>query len=312
MAIPTYDKLFRPVLEIAARERITRSSANAEIIKRSQLTQEEIDRKLSSGGSTIRNRTGWAMTFLTKAALIEKVAPKTYQATALGHEFLAKFPHEIGLKDLRKIPGYEEAWKVGKTKRDDKSPALDFGGDGDVEATATPDEIIEREVAAMRAVLRDRLLKAILDQTPEFFEKLVLDVLVAMGYGGSLDDAAQHVGRTGDEGIDGRINQDALGLDQILVQAKRYHPDNLIGRPAIQAFIGSMAGQGVAKGIFITTSSFGQKAEEFVLRGSSMKIVLVDGDTLIDLMLRHGIGARVAHKYEVHELDQNYFEDSSD
>ena len=176
--------------------------------------------------------------------------------------------------------------------------------------TSTPYEIIDREVAALRADLRGRLLQTILDQSPEFFEQLVLDVLIAMGYGGSREEAALHVGRIGDEGIDGRINQDSLGLDQILVQAKRYNPDNVISRNAIQAFIGSLTGQGVTKGIFITTSTFAASAGEFVLRGSPIKIVLVDGPTLIDLMLRYGIGVRIAHKYEINEIDQNYFEES--
>jgi restriction system protein len=127
------------------------------------------------------------------------------------------------------------------------------------------------------------------------------------GYGGSRADAAEHVGKSGDEGIDGRINQDPLGLDQILVQAKRYAPDRPIDRQTIQAFIGSMTGQGVTKGVFITTSSFNDNAREFVLRGAQTKVVLIDGDELLNLMLRHHIGVRVERHVELLELDQNYF-----
>ena len=157
----------------------------------------------------------------------------------------------------------------------------------------------------------DRVIEvdAVLKQSPEFFERLVLDVLIKMGYGGSREAAADHMGRSGDEGIDGRINQDALGLDQILVQAKRYAPENTIDRKTIQAFIGSLAGQGVSKGIFITTSSFAESAREFVQRGAQTKIVLIDGDDLLDLMLRHHVGVRVERSIEVLDLDQNYFED---
>lgn len=309
MAIPTYDKLFRPVLEMAAREPITRTTANEEMIRQFKLTPAEIDQKLASGGSTMRNRTGWAMTFLTKASLIEKIAAKTYQATTYGREFLSKHPQIITLADLRSIPGYDAAWANGKSKPQDDSPSLAFTEQTGGEPNATPDEIIERQVKAMNAVAREKLLNAVLAQTPDFFEHLVLEVLQAMGYGGKLAVATEHLGRSGDEGIDGRINQDALGLDQILVQAKRYAPGNTIGRPTIQSFIGSLASQGVTKGVFITTSSFTKEASECVQRGSNLKVVLIDGEMLIDLMIKHGIGSRVAHKYEIHELDQNYFED---
>ena len=133
-------------------------------------------------------------------------------------------------------------------------------------------------------------------------------ILVRMGYGGSREEAAQHRGRSGDEGIDGRINQDALGLDQIMVQAKRYSPEHPIDRKTIHAFIGSLAGLGVSKGIFITTSSFAESAREFVLRGSNTKIVLIDGSDLLDLMLRHHVGVRVERTIEVLDIDHNYFD----
>ena len=130
-----------------------------------------------------------------------------------------------------------------------------------------------------------------------------------MGYGGTREAAAKHLGQTGDEGIDGRINQDPLGLDQIMIQAKRYKPDNIVTRQQIQAFIGALSGQGVAKGIFITTSSFAGTAEEFVHRGASTKVVLIDGNGLLELMVRHKIGVHVEQTIELLKLDQNYFED---
>lgn len=249
------------------------------------------------------------MTFLTKAGLIEKSAPKTYQATPRGKEFLTKYAKVITVADLETVDGWEEAWEAGKAKRRENArklePELVLSGTGN----ATPQEIIAQEVRALRSELRSRLLQTIVEQSPAFFERLVLDVLTAMGYGGSREDAAEHLGRSGDEGIDGRINQDALGLDQVLVQAKKYRPDRMIDRKEIQAFIGSLAGQGVTKGVFITTSGFAQSAKEFVARGSTTKVVLVDGDMLIDMMLRHGIGVRVVERHEIHEIDQNYFEE---
>ncbi len=308
MAIPTYDKLFRPILNMAARGSINRLLANEEMIRQFKLTPDEVEQKLASGGSTMLNRTGWAMTFLTKAGLIEKVATKTYSATERGHEFLKNHPQVITLADLETIPGYQEAWEAGSAKRREKRGSATVATSSDA-SRDTPQEIISKEVAALQLDFRGRLLQTILDQTPEFFEQLVLDVLIAMGYGGSREEAAKRLGRTGDEGIDGRINQDALGLDQIMVQAKRYKPDATIGRKTIQEFIGSLSGQGVTKGIFITTSSFTGTADEFVLRGASTKVVLVDGAMLIDLMIKHDIGVRVAHTYKVHEIDQNYFDE---
>ncbi len=310
MAIPTYDKLLRPILSLGEKEPFTRRTATVAMIQLFSLTQDEAEKRIPTGGSTtIGNRTGWAMTFLTKAKLIEKVARATYRTTQAGIDFLVSHPTEITQADLRKIEGWEEAWNTGSKNRQTDNTSVSEPTTTSNE-TATPYEIIDREVTALRADLLGRLLQTILDQSPEFFEQLVLDVLIAMGYGGSREDAAHRIGRSGDEGIDGRINQDSLGLDQILVQAKRYHPDNVINRQTIQAFIGSLAGQGVNKGIFITTSSFGESAQEFVLRGAATKIVLVDGSQLIDLMLRHGIGVRVTHNYQIHELDQNYFDES--
>ncbi|EIQ00015.1 restriction endonuclease [Opitutaceae bacterium TAV1] len=315
MPIPTYDKLFRPVLALAAREPITRHTANAGMIRQFRIAPEEVEQRLASGQSTILNRTGWAMTFLTKAGLIEKVAPKTYRATEKGRAFLTTHPETITNADLNAIPGYKEAWENASARRRERVSGQNVAGgkgsDGDQpgDSTSTPDEIIEREINKLRAALRKRLLKAVLDQTPEFFEGLVLDVLVKMGYGGSREAMAAHLGRPGDEGIDGCINQDALGLDQIMVQAKRYGEDNIVGRPAVQGFVGSLAGQGVSKGVFITTSDFSKEAREFVQRGLSTKVVLVDGEKLLDLMIEHGIGVHVARTHKVHDLDQNYFEE---
>jgi restriction system protein len=307
MPIPTYDRLFYPVLVLAAEKPITRTIATEAIIRQHKLTPEEVAHKLPSGGSTIRNRVGWAMTFLTKAGLIAKVAPKTYEATASARALLKK-KSDLGIADLRAQPGWKDAWEAGRAKRRAKE-GISEKGEASFDESSTPHEIITREIVALDAELRGRLLQTIVDQSPEFFEKLVLDVLLAMGYGGSREDAAEHLGRSGDEGIDGRINQDSLGLDQVLVQAKKYRPDRTVDRKEVQAFIGSLSGQGVTKGVFITTSSFVSSAHEFVARGSTTKVVLVDGKMLIDLMIRHRIGLRVAQEFKIHEIDQNYFDE---
>jgi restriction system protein len=306
--IPTFDKMLDPLLVLATKEALTRRTATAAMHQYFSLTEEERNARIPSGQSTVvGNRAGWAMTFLTKANLIEKVAPKTYRATAKGIALRAERPTGITLQDLRNLKGWREAWKSSKS-RPPEPEAEGAGGEVDT-STATPAEALDNAVKTINADLKSRVLDAILAQTPEFFEKLVLDVLIAMGYGGSRADAAKHLGRSGDEGIDGRVNQDPLGLDQILVQAKQYAVDRAINRQMIQAFIGSMTGQGVTKGIFITTSSFNENAKEFVQRGSQTKVVLIDGDELLNLMLRHHIGVRVERQVEVLDVDQNYFSD---
>lgn len=305
MAIPTFDQMMRPMLALAAKEPITRRSATVAMAAHFNLSDEERQARLPSGQvSYVRHRVGWAMTGLSKAGLIAKVAPATYQATPDGLAFLQRHPTAIRSADLNELPVFREWKKTFKRPGQEQD-----GGEtaSNSETTVTPMEALDAAVAVLNAALRSRLLEAILSQSPAFFEALVLDVLLAMGYGGAREDAAEHLGRSGDEGIDGRINQDALGLDQIMVQAKRYAPDHAVDRKTIQAFIGSLAGQGVSKGIFITTSSFAESAKEFVLRGSSTKVVLIDGTALLDLMMRHHIGVRVERKVEVLDLDQNYF-----
>jgi len=299
MPIPTYEQMLHPILAIAGNRDITRRDLTVTIADHFHLTEKEREERIPSGQSTyVRNRVGWAMTFLTKAALIAKVAPRMYRITDRGKTFLAEHPQSILERDLRKLPGWREAWKT--SKEGEEEPTEPTGG-------ATPLEALDAAISTLNADLKNRLLTTILEQSPTFFEELVLDVLLAMGYGGSRADAAEHLGKSGDEGLDGRINQDPLGLDQILVQAKRYAPDRPIDRMTIQAFVGSMTGHGVTKGVFITTSSFNENAKEFVKRGSNTKVVLIDGNELLDLMLRHHIGVRVQRQLQVLDLDQNYF-----
>ena len=308
--IPTFDQLLRPLLAIAAEKKVTRRTATEEMVAQFRLSQTESSQRTPSGSSTlIGNRCGWAMTFLTKAALISKIEKNTYEATESGKKYLISHPQAITHADLKLISGWEEAWELGRQKRRERKGSVASDEAPNVLSTSTPEEAISEGIKTLESDLRSRLLASVLEQSPEFFEKLVLQVLKAMGYGSGNEDSLQHVGKSGDEGIDGRINQDALGLDQICVQAKRYALDRPIDRMSIQAFIGSLAGQGVTKGIFITTSYFKGTAEEFVTRGSATKVVLVDGEMLIDLMLLHRIGTRVKETYEVFEIDQNYFDE---
>jgi restriction system protein len=303
MPIPTYDQLLRPLLEIAANTDITRRSATEAMIREFKLSPEEAERRLPSGGATyIRNRVGWAMSFLTKGGLIAKVVPKTYRATDFGKEFLNKHPRTILVSDLEAIPGWEEAWKT-KEKRRDRDAALTTESG---KTTATPYERIEAAFSELSETLIGDLLAQLGKIDPFRFEQVVLDLLVAMGYGGSRKEAAAVTQKTGDEGIDGVINEDRLGLDVIYIQAKRWKHN--IGRPEIQSFVGALAGKKASKGIFITTSGFHDNAGEYAA-GLHNKVILIDGRRLAELMIEHNIGVAEEQAYRVKKIDTDYFEE---
>jgi restriction system protein len=213
--IPTFDKMLDPLLAIAAREPLTRQTATTAMQQQFSLTEEERTARIPSGQSTVvRNRAGWAMTFLTKAGLIEKVAPKTYRATPKGTAFRAQHPTGITLQDLRNIEGWKEAWKPTKSRPTETEAE---GAAGEVgTSTATPAEALDNAVKTLDIDLKSRLLDAILAQTPEFFERLVLDVLLAMGYGGSRADAAKHLGKAATKASMDASTKTPLGLTRSL------------------------------------------------------------------------------------------------
>lgn len=299
MAIPTYDTLMRPILVHATNKPITRRSMYEEMVKEFHLTDEEKSELLPSGSSTyIANRVGWAMTFLTKAGLIKKIEKFTYRATDRAEEFLKLHPVGFTDKDLQSIEGYMEAWEKkasGAAKQDSSS------------STATPEEMIDGAVSTLRENLRDELLEQLSNINPYRFERIVLDLLFAMGYGGSRAEAAQVTKKSSDEGIDGVINEDRLGLDVIYVQAKRWK--NTVGRVEIQSFVGALAGKQAHKGIFITTSDFNKNAIEFAL-AVPQKVILIDGQRLAALMIEHGVGVSTARTIAIKRIDSDYFEES--
>ena len=243
------------------------------------------------------------MTFLTKGGLISKIAPKTYRATEFGRDFLTKHPEVITDKDLQTIPGWEEAWNT-RAKRQkeltsgEPAPRLDL--------TATPQERIESAFSELRDSLISDVLGQLAKVDPFRFEQVVLDLLIAMGYGGSRKEAAAVTQKTGDEGIDGVINEDRLGLDVIYIQAKRWKAN--VGRPEIQSFVGALAGKKASKGIFITTSVFHDHARDYAA-GLHQKVILIDGQRLAELMIEHGIGVAEEHTYSVKKIDSDYFEE---
>lgn len=306
MSIPNVGQLLRPILDLANHQDITRRAATEAMSEAFKLSPPERAERLPSGGSTyIQNRTGWAMSYLTKGGLISKVAPATYRATALGREFLQKYPHEITGRDLEAIPGWEEAWTT-KAKRQ-KAVASSTKPDSRLDLTATPQERIEAASIELRETLIVELLARLGTTDPFRFEQVVIDLLVAMGYGGSRKEAAAVTQKTADEGIDGVINEDRLGLDVIYMQAKRWKAS--VGRPEIQNFVGALAGKKASKGVFITTSAFHDNAIDYAA-GLHQKVILIDGRRLAELLIEHGIGVAEEHAYSIKKIDSDYFEEA--
>jgi restriction system protein len=222
--------------------------------------------------------------------------------TDLGRDVLANPPPKLDTKYLQQFPTFAAFYQANQASA---APAPS----GTIEApSATPEEIVESAHKAVHAALQAELLERIQQNDPAFFEQLIVDLLVAMGYGGSRRDAAERLGKSGDGGVDGVINEDVLGLDRIYIQAKRYAPSNSVGRPDVQAFTGSLVGLGASKGIFVTTSAFSAQAIQFTAH-LPHRVILIDGQRLAELMIQHGVGVRVSRALEFKRLDEDYFSD---
>ena len=300
MAVPTYDTLMRPILVRATKEPITRRSMNEAMVEEFHLSGEERAELIPSGSSTfIANRVGWAMTFLTKAGLIKKVEKYTYRATEAAEPFLNKYPNGFSDKDLKLIHGYEAAWE--------KKAAKDPIQVATTSTTATPEDLIGNAINQLSDSLRTELLEQLSAVDPFRFEQIVIDLLFGMGYGGSREEAAKVTKKSGDEGINGIINEDRLGLDVIYVQAKRWK--STVGRPEVQGFVGALAGKQAQKGVFITTSNFTADAIQFA-RGLSQKVILIDGIRLADLMIEHSVGVSTTRTIAIKRINSDYFDDA--
>lgn len=297
MAVPDFQSMMLPLLEAIAdgAEHSNAEVANA-IARRLSISDEDRQQLLPSGEQTVfTNRVAWAKAHLKKAGLLLSPKRGTLQITADGQKVAAENP-KVNLRFLRSFECYD--WH--KIRRLATEPMAD----ADQPESATPEEQIE---AGWKS-LRDELSADILDQvkrcSPQFFERLVVRLLVAMGYGGSLEDAGQVLGRSGDGGIDGIIKEDKLGLDVLCIQAKRW--EGTVGRPVVQAFAGSMDGIRARKGVLITTSSFSKDAQDYV-GNIEKKIVLVDGERLAELMIAHNIGVTLARSYDIKRVDSDFF-----
>ncbi len=302
--IPDYQSLMLPLLKIVSdgREHKYRDLIE-ELAVEFQLTDEERKELLASGTQAIfDNRVGWAKTYLKKAGLIDSPKRAMVVITDLGLDILNTNPEKIDAKFLRQFPSFLEFQNASRTENEETE--IETIPKDTIEQT--PEETLDLAYRRIRKALAAELLNKVVDLSPAFFERLVVELLVKMGYGGSLKDAGKAMGKSGDEGIDGTIKEDKLGLDIIYIQAKRWKPGNVVGRPELQKFVGALAGQGAKKGIFITTSNFIKEALEYSPRNET-KIVLIDGGHLAQLMIDYNLGCTTQQTYELKKVDSDYF-----
>ncbi|WP_395753779.1 restriction endonuclease [Prosthecobacter sp.] len=315
MPIPTYQEIMLPLLRVlgAANEELHQRDCSQRVAEALNLTEAERQERLPSGSQTyIHNRCGWAGWYMQQAGLVEKPRRAHLRITDEGRRVLGSNPATIDNDFLATYPSFRE--KViearPRTAEDDNLPTADLHNAPAVTAAAstlTPTDQIEQAHARLDQTLVTELLDLMARMDAYKFEHLVLDLLVAMGYGGSRAEAAKVTQKSNDEGIDGIIHQDRLGLDVIYVQAKRWQ--STIGREQIQNFVGALAGKHASKGVFITTSDFNSNAVTYA-RTVQHKIILIDGQRLAELMIEHGIGVSTVRTIAIKRVDSDYFEDA--
>jgi restriction system protein len=308
MAIPDYQSVMLPLLQCAAKKgaEISTSEAVEALANELGVTGDDLKEMLPSGlQPTFANRVAWASTYMKKAGLLEATHRGFFQITDRGRELFKKPPKAINVKFLRQYPEFLEFQQTKGTRRGDK--AAESKGISDV-STATPSETLESAYENIHDALAAELLGRLKKISPAFFERIVVELIVKMGYGGSRADAGRAIGRSGDGGIDGIIKEDKLGLDAIYIQAKRWD-SNPVGRPDVMQFAGALQAQKATKGIFITTSRFTDDARSYVSQIGS-KIVLIDGEQLTGLMIEHDVGVSTVSLYPVKKVDSDYFEES--
>ncbi len=303
MAVPDYQTLMRPLLEsLQDGQTHSMQEVSATLAEQFQLTENELQELLPSGRqTTFANRVGWAKTYLAKAQAVETVARGTVRLTERGRELLERIPGRITQSDLRIYPEFQ-AFKETNQSKAQAQPQTNITETQQLEIS--PDEQLDTLYAELSAALADELLTQVRALTPQQFEILVVQLLVAMGYGGSVRDAGQALGRSGDNGIDGVVKQDPLGLDKVYVQAKQW--TNNVGSQEVRNFSGSLTYHKASKGVLITTAGFSSSATDTARQIGN--IILIGGDTLADLMIQYGVGVITRSTYLVKKIDSDFFE----
>ena len=298
--IPPFQEIMLPLLEFL-KDGKEHSIDEAEdyLAKVFNLTDEERHKLLKSGNQTVfRNRVGWAKTYMYKAKLLDVPRRANIVITERGLEVLKENPQSLSAKYLMKFPEFVEFHKSNKKEKQEEPES----------PSKSPEEVIYEKTDEINNYVKSELIIKILKSSPHFFEKLVLNLIVKMGYGGSFEDVVELLGKTGDEGVDGLIKEDILGLDKVYLQAKRW-TTGTVGRKELQSFVGALHGKGAKKGIFITTSTFTKDALEYLNKVNDMTLILIDGDKLVDYMLKYNVGVQVKNTIELKKIDEDYFEE---
>ncbi len=315
MAIPDYETLMLPVLNLFAEGAPNVAACVPSLQKQFDISDDEAAELIPSGRTTVlQSRAHWARTYLAKAGLLTSPRRNQHVITDLGLQVLATGPSKIDNKMLAGFEGFAD-WIERSRQGNDvvpaqagistTSPMVDVIP---IDERQTPEDAMSVAASLLDAALRDELLSVLQQLSPQRFERLILDLLIAMGYGGGDIANGLMTKATGDGGIDGIIHEDALGLDAVYVQAKRYAPDNKVSRPDVQRFIGSLTGEGATKGVFVTTSDFSKDAHDYLTRVQH-RVVLINGQRLARLMIQHGVGVRVRQTYRIQSIDEDYFAD---
>lgn len=305
-ALPPWPGFVGPILDVLANTaEVRRKDLSEQAVADAGLTPEAAAEMLPSGKTTrALDRAKWAIMFLARAGYIEPVRRGIYSITAAGRAWNEQLERPItDLKSIERELG--ELWKLN-TPSSGSETAPAPAGTAVAESTQTPTEQVEEGMERLREQLAAELLDKLRNNDPDFFEDAVVKLLLAMGYGGA-EQRGKVTSSTGDGGVDGVIDQDALGLDQVYVQAKRYAAGNNVGRPEVQGFVGALHGFGASRGVFITTSAFSQGALEYA-HGVPTRIILIDGQRLANLMIKYKVGVQVKTTYEVVEIDEDFFE----
>nr|WP_245817484.1 restriction endonuclease [Geodermatophilus saharensis] len=295
--MPVWEGFLVPVLQVLSDGRVrSRREMSKLVADQVGLTEEQRAEILASGQTKVDNRIGWALSGLARSGAIDRPVRGQYVINEHGRALLSQHPQ--GLTERILFPGYRPPRRAAVT------PTQETAAEADTDLD--PLEQIDQGVTRYTADIAEQLVERLRAQEPAFLEQAVLDLLVAMGYGGA-EKQVRRLGGSGDGGVDGVIDQDPLGLDRVYVQAKRYATDNIVGRETIQAFVGALHGRHASRGIFITTSRFTQHALDYAATINA-RVILIDGERLARLMIQYGVGVQTRHTYHLVELDEDFFE----
>lgn len=313
MPVPKYDEMMVPVLRRIGAEPgvvVTSKQLRQFVIEHWGLSDSEVAETISSGFERYANNMLWACTYLKQAKCIESPKRGNYLITERGRDLLASGVDKLDRQALMEYPEFCDFLNRSRKPKQIPSDIVEESASesASTEDSESPEDIIEAAFRSIETALVSDILEAIMQQSPAFFERLVVQLLLAMGYGDSLDESGLVTPLSNDGGIDGVIREDKLGFDNIYIQAKRWDLNACVNCPDLQAFVGALTGTGATKGLFITTARFSKGALEYASMQHAVKLVLVDGDQLARLMIAHNVGVSVRHAYEVKGIDRDYFD----